>query len=65
MKQFYISIILSSVLVTAGCGDGSSKATGPKADYPFVPPELEKNPPMSPNDIDRIDDEINKTSVQK
>lgn len=65
MKRDYLAMITLPVVLLVGCGDATSEATGPKADYPFVAPELEENPPMTPNDIDRIDGEVSKQSTRK
>lgn len=52
--------VISALALLSACGDtGTDNASEtPEAKYPFTPPPLDENPPMSSSRIDQINDEV-------
>ena len=50
---------LAFIVLLSACGDTEEETPEvPQAKYPYTPPPLDDNPPMSSEDIDRINDEV-------
>ena len=65
MKRIYYTMLVLPLLLLSACGDDVQDSKAPQADYPFKAPELDENPPMSSDEIDRIDSETSKETKGK
>lgn len=64
MKKAAILALTTFALLSACSGSEDDTPEVPQAKYPYTPPPLAENPPMSSDQIDQINEEVSQDNAQ-